>query len=1304
MPGSYRLFGGIVSSVRIARPFTTGRKREHPRRTTLIPIRRGQRQRGAAQELRGPLGAFFLCVFAFAQPPGLAAAPAVKNPVVVQAKKDLQAHKNDLVTAALEPLLATELTKTVKTDATIILGQAYLDKAAGMVRGANKERSLSRDPTDAHMQNANDLDGAASATFDKAIALLEPLLDTLAAGDRSNRDTVDRLLSQAYMNNADANIRRKNFNQALISLQSFSAKYPERFDQANEKVKNIFVIREQYTKLATEIRDRALASNGSDPAIAAKIDKLRALDPYANKDILTVLLEVQSRVKNLGLLKSTMSSAFGKSAAGDLAGAVADYVAAFSPESELPALYWREFVDAGYDILDRRDADAGQIVVIGADGAVGTKFLDEAGKIIRTDANGKPMRGFFGWQYETEANGTARSLVLKDFGGQKQIESSKSIVTLMRSLMNEATARSSALEEPGGSGPAFEAAMAALGEAFSKGDPGLTAQALAVALEAFSRLDADRRSLVGTYTRLSEIFQALPKEHSDGRARSPLNFSYLTYAGFFLRGRQMVSDYATRDEQTDPLWRPEAERDLSEGIAGLAFYQLARGIEGVESRQTPAIEEAWKAAAAAWDEGLWAASKGEQDRAGGLVAAAQRIEALWGRLGDRAGDSGLGARETTLIAGKAANLSLLDFENGISPALSKLAELRDSLTVLTGKVAEFETGEASGMLLADALRNISLFRGGIRSLEAALETEGTRSGKLKALADRTGAVLASLSQPADWPAAEHELWSSRLEASMSQARGDEVALVAFGFDLEVAALEKEYKERFDMIGKAAALMAGSPSPVPERQGRLDSFPSQAASILADEELRLSVLAQSTKGLGGRIRQEADWIRGDDSVAAIAARNEVLGKSTAEIQGQRSTLLATAAARKKAAATALAGARKSFTEAEATLAGSVSGLSTLARRQTARNALEEATNAREVGYSRFLDALGSDFDRQVWDEGVTRYAAIGRAINEARDQYAKLEVDRLLADAQHSYSLANFDDAYNSLSKANTLWKERYPSLTYPPLDFWLSLVRMARDTGNSRIIRQNDPLYREMTQYLSLARLTYEKGITLQKSGKRTDARQTFASALAIVANVTQTFPLNEDAGFLSLQILKATNEADFQSSLPNRIDDAAALLKKNPPAGYARIADLSHIEPNNSRLGRLLVQAEIAIGKRRPEPTASQKAQSLRLAEQARQLIKTGRAVDLTRAEQLLAQAMELDPNDRDAQTVSLNIQTLKGGGPEKVLGLTDSQNLNEARLYFSQGQYNQARDTLNALLKSEGTKTRDVLLLDQQLNQLNY
>ncbi|MDA8411960.1 MAG: hypothetical protein M0001_16420, partial [Treponema sp.] len=106
----------------------------------------------------------------------------------------------------------------------------------------------------------------------------------------------------------------------------------------------------------------------------------------------------------------------------------------------------------------------------------------------------------------------------------------------------------------------------------------------------------------------------------------------------------------------------------------------------------------------------------------------------------------------------------------------------------------------------------------------------------------------------------------------------------------------------------------------------------------------------------------------------------------------------------------------------------------------------------------------------------------------------------------------------------------------------------------------------------------------------------------------------------------------------------------------------------------------------------------------QARQLIKTGRQADLAQAERLVTQALTLDPNNRDAQTLSLNIQTLRGVGPDKVLGVEDARRLADARLYFSQGQYNQARDTLNVLLSNDATRSRDVLLLDQQLNQLNY
>ena len=155
---------------------------------------------------------------------------------------------------------------------------------------------------------------------------------------------------------------------------------------------------------------------------------------------------------------------------------------------------------------------------------------------------------------------------------------------------------------------------------------------------------------------------------------------------------------------------------------------------------------------------------------------------------------------------------------------------------------------------------------------------------------------------------------------------------------------------------------------------------------------------------------------------------------------------------------------------------------------------------------------------------------------------------------------------------------------------------------------------------------------------------------------------------------------------------------------GYARISDLARIEPANPQIARLLIQAEVATGKRKAEPTAVEKNRSLQLTDQARQLMKTGRQADLALAEQRLSDALDLDPNNRDAQTLSLNIQTLKGGGPDKTLNVEDARRLADARLFFSQGQYNQARDTLNALLAAEATKTRDVLLLDAQLNQLNY
>jgi len=1231
---------------------------------------------------RGGFPCALLFVALLVLPFAVQAAAKYQDPVLVQARKDLKAHKPELAMTALEGLLAQNVPAATRNEATLVLAQAYLDRASALVRAKD--------------------DSSASAIYDKAIALLEPFVLTIK--DPRSKDSADKMLSQAYMSNADANIRLKNYDKALLSLQSFSVKNPERFDQANGKVRRIFAIREEYTKLAGEIRDRALSSGGNDSEIPKMIDRLRNLDPYANKDILNVLLEVRTRIANLDILRKTMTKAADFESSGDRADAVAAYVSGISPESVLPSPYWQEFVNAGYDILEKRDGDTGQVVIAGPDGMPRVVIVDGTDHIVRTDAQGRPIRGPGGFVYSLDPSGTPETVSFHDFGGQRQVDPASSIVGAVHDFAEKITSFASGLASPAGPLVSYSDAMDALKTAFAGSDAASVSDALPGALRTFDALESDRQTLVSDSEHLGAVLRGLPPNHVDGSGRSILDWSWLSYADFFVLGRPPVSDYSARDEKTDPLWRPVAERGKTEGLAGYLHAQLSSALAAVQDAADAAARGAWNAANEAWAQGRWSDARSGFDRTTSLLSPERAILALWRPLAAKPEASGLPAEVVSALAVRQAALPAAEARIGLSPSLSRISAIRISMQDLSGRLSAYPAPDGTTTVLASTYQALADLRTEVRGYESALAREGTLTDTLRASAGTASKALASASLPSNGPGDEEKRWERDLAASVNAARGEESAVVALSTGYEVGALEKELADRGKSIGEAAATLAGSPSTVPARAGLIDPSPTGAAAVLTDEQAKLAALAKSLSDLGGRFAAESPWIRADTAVAALAAKNAADSASVATLETRRAGLLAEALAKKTAAAAALALATKSFSAAETSLAAATRELPILEQRPSARKDIESATTATDAGYARFLDAMNGDFDRPTWDEGVARYDRLVKAINDARDQYAKLEVDRLLADAQHSYNIGNFDAAYESLTGANTLWKERYIGISYPPLDFWLNLVRLARDTGNSRVIRPNDPLYNVMTQYLSLARMSYADGMALQSSGRADEAKQDFTKAQEFIANVTRTFPLNADAGFLNLQILKATNEADFRASLPGRIDDAAALLKTDPASGYARIADLARIEPTNTRLASLLVQAEIATGKRKPAPTAADIARAQQLTDQAGQLIKTGRQADLAQAERLVVQALALDPNNRDAQSLSLNIQTLRGVGPDKVLSVEDARRLADARLFFSQGQYNQARDAINVLLANDATRSRDVLLLDQQLNQLNY
>nr|MDA8410377.1 hypothetical protein [Treponema sp.] len=983
-----------------------------------------------------------LFVLFFALPFTAEAAPRSKDPVLLQARKDMSARKPELAMTALEALLAKDVDAETRIEAILALAQAYLDRAAALSRAKD--------------------DSGASAIYDKAIRLLEPFV--LATKDRRTKDSADSLLSKAYMSNADANIRLKNYDKALLALQSFTTKNPERFDQANSKVRRIFAIREEYTKLAGEIRDRALSSAGNDPAISGMIDKLRNLDPYANKDTLNVLLEVRTRIANLDLLRKTMSAAKARSDSGDLAGAIGIYVSGFAPDSKLPALYWSEFTNAGYDILEVRDAETAQVLIAGADGVPKLVIVDAKGRVIRTDSQGRPTKGPGGYVFSTDAKGAVETVTFHDFGGQRQVDPVFNPVSQIDQFATGVEGFAQALGGPGGHASTFATAFDTLKQAFLASDTQASSGALPTAEKAFDDLDADRRRVLSDSDRLVAIFKALPLKHADGRDRSILDWSWTSYADFFIKGRPPVPDYAVRDQKTDPLWRPVAERGKAEGLAGLLFARESTALASAQDAAELSVAAAWNGANAAWDQGQWAAAKSAYERSTFLLSPERAIVGFWRPLLEPASVVGLPPELIATLLPRQSALAATEARIGLSPSLSRIASIRASIDDLGRRLAAYPAPEATTTVLASTYQALSDLRKEARGYEDALAREATLTDTLRASALAATTALASFSLPSGGPGDEEMAWESKVAASIDAARKGESAVVALSSGYEMAMLDRELAARGASIDAAAALAAGAPSTVPARKGFVDPSPSGAALVYAAEQAKIAALAKSLADLGSRLGAETPWVKADPLMTAIAARDAKAAAAAAALETRRSALLADALAKKAVAVTALAAAQKFFVQADAALAKATKEMILLAQRPASRRDMDVATTAREAGYARFLDAMNGDFDLSTWDAGSKRYDDIGKSINDARDQYAKLEVDRLLADAQHSYDIGNFDASFESLTNANNLWKERYSGLKYPPLDFWLNLVRLARDTGNTRVIRPNDPLYNEMTQ------------------------------------------------------------------------------------------------------------------------------------------------------------------------------------------------------------------------------------------------
>jgi hypothetical protein len=139
-----------------------------------------------------------------------------------------------------------------------------------------------------------------------------------------------------------------------------------------------------------------------------------------------------------------------------------------------------------------------------------------------------------------------------------------------------------------------------------------------------------------------------------------------------------------------------------------------------------------------------------------------------------------------------------------------------------------------------------------------------------------------------------------------------------------------------------------------------------------------------------------------------------------------------------------------------------------------------------------------------------------------------------------------------------------------------------------------------------------------------------------ILDKILLTFPNNQAAGLLKLQILQASDPANFPATFKKQFDAAVAKLPDKTSEAYNELQDLDKILPNAPGMADALRQAQIKLGiiKQAKDPKITAQVNSL--LTQVGRLVAGGSPAQLTQAQTLIRQILTLDPRNTEAQTYS--------------------------------------------------------------------
>lgn len=437
--------------------------------------------------------------------------------------------------------------------------------------------------------------------------------------------------------------------------------------------------------------------------------------------------------------------------------------------------------------------------------------------------------------------------------------------------------------------------------------------------------------------------------------------------------------------------------------------------------------------------------------------------------------------------------------------------------------------------------------------------------------------------------------------------------------------------------------------------------SQTAELLAEAREQVTVALTD-------LTQEPPYVTSGPAVGAETARVNALAAELAALENDVTSGI-------EQAESLIAQAEALRAEAFARAADTRAAISAF-QVDAARNNFDALREA-------FFESLALRENDERRAEADNLIQQVGAELQEFENVIVVRRVRELLTQADALYNQDEFVAARDTLLAAQQTWEQTNVE-SNPEIDRLQRLVTAALSLEEGRELAFTDPLYPILSNYLSIAREDYNRGLQLYESGAAQRAEPFFDRAIENLRNVRDVRPLNWDARILELRIAQIRNADDFDTVFAARYEQAVNRLPEvGPLEVYSELEVLAEINPDYPGIQEQIRQLEIALNLR-PDPVNQARiAQAATLLGRARSLAQGGRDQALV-AISLLEQAVELNPGNSAATFLLDQLRVQLGGQATVALSNDDEQQYRRAETLFSQGRDLQALAVVERLLSN--------------------